>query len=178
MNETFKARFWAKVMKTPDCWVWTGKLMTSGYGVMSVGHSGSIGAHRASYEMEYGPFDKRLYVCHHCDNKRCVRPDHLFLGTQKDNMQDCVAKGGLKNAYRWTTENHPFKGKPMPEHLKLAMSERKKKPFKILSPDGELIVGENLTDFCRKNGLNQGAMWSLINGRGPSSKHKGYRRAP
>lgn len=179
MDEKLRKRFWAKVHKTNDCWIWIGGKMTAGYGSFWVSpEHGKDGAHRVSYEMEYGPFDPDLFVLHNCDNKPCIRPSHLFLGTQVDNMQDCARKGGLRNAFRWTKENNPNKGKPMPDHLKKAMSEREQKPFRFIDPSGNLVEGINLSKFCRERGLNQGAMFSVSIHRGRVRSHKGYRRAP
>lgn len=176
MKKTLQDRFWEKVSKTDGCWLWVGCLMTSGYGSFWVGPGhGKDGAHRVSFKIAYGDFDENLYVLHNCDVKKCVRPDHLFLGTQTDNMRDCAAKGGLKNCYRWTKENNPNAGKPMPDHLKAAMSERKKKPFKFIDPNGNQISGVNLRQFCLTHGLNSGAMWSVSVGN--VRIHKGYTRA-
>jgi hypothetical protein len=89
-------RFWAKVEKTGGCWNWTGYHDSrSGYGFISEGGycSRPIRVHRLSYEIHFGKFPKSLYVCHHCDNRRCVRPDHLFLGTHQSNMTDMKKKG-------------------------------------------------------------------------------------
>lgn len=76
------------------CWIWLGAVSKWGYGV--VYPCGRIGkqhrAHRLMYELHYGPIPKRLFVCHHCDNGLCVNPNHLFVGTHKDNMQDMVRK--------------------------------------------------------------------------------------
>ena len=95
-------RFWAKVDKTtsPDgCWLWMGgkdkpwnDKMTSGYGRFSA-HLKQVGAHRVSWELTNGPIPEGLEVLHHCDNPPCVRPAHLFLGTQSDNLFDAVKKG-------------------------------------------------------------------------------------
>jgi hypothetical protein len=75
------------------CWLWAGAMVhQTGYG--TIGHGGrSHGAHRASYETFKGPIPAGLLVCHRCDNPSCVNPDHLFLGTVRDNAQDMIAKG-------------------------------------------------------------------------------------
>jgi hypothetical protein len=84
-------RFWKKVQKTDSCWVWIGGLSHS-YGWMGI-NSRHVLAHRISWELHNGPIPDGLYVCHHCDNPPCVRPDHLFLGTHDDNMNDKISKG-------------------------------------------------------------------------------------
>ena len=95
MNGTRTSRFWAKVNKTETCWVWIGARASYGYGSLrSGGHKGRLEkAHRISWEIHFGPIPDGLLVLHHCDNPPCVRPDHLFLGTQSDNMYDAVRKG-------------------------------------------------------------------------------------
>lgn len=85
-------RFWDKVRKTDECWNWVGCLNDDGYGSIRYENKARK-AHRISYLLEYGAFDERLRVLHSCDNPTCVRPDHLFLGTQGDNMRDMVLKG-------------------------------------------------------------------------------------
>ena len=85
-------RFWSRIQKTDGCWNWTGALNTHGYGHMRV-NSRQTPMHRLSWEKANGPIPDGLSVLHKCDNRRCVRPDHLFLGTQADNMQDKIAKG-------------------------------------------------------------------------------------
>ena len=87
-----KYRFWENVDKSGDCWNWTGSLYTTGYGRMPIGTSIHTGAHRWSYEHHKGEIPDGMHVCHHCDNQRCVNPDHLWLGTNKDNIEDCVSK--------------------------------------------------------------------------------------
>ena len=86
------ARFWPKVHKTRTCWNWIGSNGSHGYGQLMV-NGRPKGAHRLSYEWAFGKIPRGLMVCHRCDNKRCVRPSHLFLGTAKDNLHDALAKG-------------------------------------------------------------------------------------
>lgn len=91
MDSRTTKRFWSKVDKTDTCWVWLAST-TDGYGNFWFGPK-RYKAHRFSYELEYGSVPDGLLVCHQCDNPPCVRPDHLFLGTNKDNAQDRASKG-------------------------------------------------------------------------------------
>lgn len=168
-------KFWSKVQKTKDCWLWIAAVNNGGYGAFAY-EGRRVMAHRLSYEIEYGPFDKKLFVLHRCDNPRCVRPDHLWLGTQFDNMRDCASKGRNKNAFRWTKENNPFTGKTRSDREKEIVRQRRQRPYSFIGPAGERITGVNLTAFCLIHGLNQGAMWSVMKGK--KLHHKGYRRSP
>jgi hypothetical protein len=106
--QTMEARFWAKVQKTSDCWLWTGGK-SSGYGVLTKPkNAGKVYAHRYSYELHFGPFDPTLLVCHTCDNPFCVRPDHLFLGDQTANMRDMTSKGRGKSGMTQCSRGHDF----------------------------------------------------------------------
>lgn len=91
-------RFWNRVLKSPEpdgCWLWLGTIASNGYGVLWVGgrKGNYIGAHRISFELRYGCVPDGLWVLHKCDIALCVRPDHLFLGTNVDNSRDRSLKG-------------------------------------------------------------------------------------
>ena len=84
------ARFWKKIERQPGalgCWLWTDNLLVDGYGQFE-----HYRAHRVAYELAVGPIPPGMSICHRCDVRRCVRPDHLFAGTHTDNMRDTVAK--------------------------------------------------------------------------------------
>jgi hypothetical protein len=100
MRKNTDVEFWSKVNKTDDCWEWTGALTTSGYGRFNKDGK-CLRAHRYSIMLD-GRDPTDMYVCHHCDNRKCVRPDHLFLGTNQDNMDDMMRKGRktVDNTYK------------------------------------------------------------------------------
>lgn len=90
-------RFWSKVDKSGDCWVWTAYVQDSGYGWFRL-QGRSVRAHRVSYELANGPIPEGLYVLHSCDNKLCVKPEHLRVGTHAENVREAVERGLNHNA--------------------------------------------------------------------------------
>ena len=135
--------FWARVDRTGDCWLWKG-CQTKGYGV--VARSGrQTYAHRYAHEITHGPIPKGSYVCHRCDQPLCCRPEHLFLGSQTDNMRDAAAKGrvarGERNGQAKLTED--------------AVREIR----------ARRAAGEKLTDLARQYGVVFGIVSAIAHRR-------------
>ena len=95
-------RFWSKVDKSGDCWIWKAST-NGGYGQFR-SNGKIVRAHRYAYEEKFGPISDGLFVCHSCDNPLCVNPNHLFLGTDHDNKSDMYEK--KRNVFG---DSHPNK---------------------------------------------------------------------
>jgi hypothetical protein len=92
----YAALFWRKVHRTPGCWPWGAARFASKYGMFSTGwgpYRRTYRAHRFVWELIHGRIPDGMCVLHRCDNPPCVRPDHLFLGTNQDHTDDMLAKG-------------------------------------------------------------------------------------
>jgi hypothetical protein len=104
MRQSAEVRFWNKVHKTATCWLWRGHK-NKGYGLFAEdGLKARKRVHRFSWELHNGAIPGGLLVCHKCDVRCCVRPDHLFLGTHQDNYDDMVSKGRQRTRQRETEE--------------------------------------------------------------------------
>ena len=106
-----KDRLLKRVRKSDECWLWVGAINPKGYGMMSIKSHPRL-SHRISWEVHNGPIPEGMFVLHKCDTPLCVRPEHLFLGRQIDNMTDMIRKGrqnpghvpGIKNGNSKLTE--------------------------------------------------------------------------
>ena len=92
-QKNLRERFLSRCQRQDDeeCWEWQGAKTSSGYGYLRVGFQ-RVAAHRLSYELFIGPLPQDLFVCHACDNPKCVNPSHLRAGTHRDNMDDLLAR--------------------------------------------------------------------------------------
>lgn len=84
-----------RLPQSDGCWIWVGSRNVKGYGQIQLGRRGlrPVLAHRASWEIHFGPIPDGQFVMHKCDNPPCVRPDHLRLGSAAENTRDMIAKG-------------------------------------------------------------------------------------
>ena len=156
LSEKDIARFWSKVeIGNPDeCWEWKAPLDTKGYGNFQISHDNPLGrnnprSHRVSWFISFGEIPENYCVCHKCDNRSCVNPDHLFLGTYDENNKDRVRKG--RSAIG---ENAPT--------AKLTESDIVK--IRILIADGE-----TQRDIAKKFNVKHNTIGSIS--RGVSWKH-------
>lgn len=94
-------RFWDRVDTGDGCWEWRGAKNRLGYGMLSGPEfkGGVVRAHRFAYALLIGPIPKGMVICHRCDNPSCCNPDHLFAGSQSDNIHDMWRKGRNRTPY-------------------------------------------------------------------------------
>lgn len=163
-------RFWEKVQKSDGdgCWLWTASAMKKGYGQMSV-PGGMARAHRISYELHYGPIPDGMFVCHTCDNPRCVNPAHLWLGTNSDNLHDAIRKGKFQTAKRkagpkksWVTARARYgpSGRPPGDR-----AGTKLKAAQVIEIIAEFKAGMRPQRIAAKYGVSGGAIDGILYGR-------------
>lgn len=140
---TLLERFLSKVNKASAHWLWTGAMMSSGYGMMRNDEERLEGAHRVSHKLFLGPIPEGLHVLHtrECDVKACVDPEHLYAGTRSQNIQDALALGHM---------NTPFGGRSGKAVLSDALVQQiKDDPISSRAIAEELGVSTNTVYYAR-----------------------------
>lgn len=127
------------------CWLWTGKLDRSGYGYL-VHDERPRRAHRMSWKLHVGPIPEGLHVCHRCDVRSCVNPAHLFLGTARDNIRDCWAKGRGSLAARKADGSMPTR---LTRDAVVTIRER-------------CAAGARQADVAREFGIVPSYVWQIV----------------
>ena len=144
-------RFSKFTIKTDRCWNWTGKRNRRSYGCISISTDGqkrTVIASRLAWELYCGPIPQGLFVCHHCDNPACVNPAHLFIGTQKDNLQDASRKGRLKN---------------LPHAKGMQTANAVLKDSDIIEIRSKAAAGVLRTDLARKFHVYRQTIYRIVN---------------
>jgi ribosomal protein S14 len=156
-NETLLERFAAKVdFSDTGCWLWTATANPNGYGQLYVRDT-RLGKPRARRATAVAWFLARgewpthgLDLCHHCDTPRCVNPDHLFLGTAKDNMRDAARKGRIV---------------PPAPSLGVANVNAKLTPDRVVELRSRYLAGETLSELSRSFGMARSSLRWVVKRR-------------
>jgi hypothetical protein len=125
-------------------------------------------AHRVSWELHFGPIPERLFVCHHCDAPLCVNPAHLYLGTQKDNMQDAKRKGRLSSG-----ASHPTRrgaDHPAAKLNDIAVADIRARARRRTRPSGPAKAGEYWADLAKEYGVSVATIRHVVHGENWKSK--------
>jgi hypothetical protein len=158
----FEELFWSKVSKSDGCWTWTASKSARGYGY-SHKDGRTIKAHRASWELHFGPVPPGMFVCHQCDVPSCVRPDHLFIGTTQDNTADKVSKG---RQARGGAISEAVKNRALGEkHPRASIAKEKVLEIRRLWGSGH----RNQSEIARSTGTTPNVVYGIV--RGVSWKH-------
>lgn len=140
--------FLKQVNISSECWEWVGTINARGYGLFHFNKK-SIRAHRYSFSSYRGSIPMGLFVCHVCDNRRCVRPSHLWVGTHNDNMKDMAQKGRANTRPKVHSEAHPLS--KITKEIARNIREDKRSGRKIAA---EYSVSKSLV-----HGIKKGTHW-------------------
>ena len=141
-------RFWSKVDRSGECWAWLGApRVGNAYGQFMTRKGKFERAHRVAYMLVQGEIPQGMQVLHICDNRRCVNPEHLFLGTQRDNMQDMHTKG------RWRYQSRNQRGEHNPNSI---LSD-----VQVAAMFAELDAGSRPVATAKKYGIAYKTLWAI-----------------
>jgi hypothetical protein len=152
------ARFWAKVSKGDGCWLWTASKRSKGYGAFGYTDNGETvqtAAHRFSWRLHVGPIPDGMFVCHKCDTPACVNPDHLFLGTNADNVADMMRKGRHVCGGTYAKGDY-IRGS---KHWNTRLSAED-----VQAVRASRAEGLSYSQICERHGVSSGHAWRLCNG--------------
>lgn len=154
-------RFEKFFQRGDGCWEWTGAT-TYGYGKFKADNGARTLAHRFSYALYVGPIPQGMFVCHHCDNPPCVRPDHLWLGTALDNTRDMFAKGRARPATGQKNGAHTH-----PESIRrgYAHSQAKLTPEDVADIRIRLAAGETQDKIGAAHGVHRNTIYRIKKGQ-------------
>lgn len=177
MSERAERAFEASYVANPTtgCYEWMGTRSGNGYGQFG---KRNLGAHRWSYARYVGPIPESMFVLHRCDVRQCVRPEHLFLGTHQDNMDDKVAKGrqsrtgahsparGLANgrhasAASWSPERHGWKTHPESRPRGERNGNARLTASDVVEIRRRRAAGERLVDIGESFGISFATVWGV-----------------
>jgi len=127
------------------CWIFGGNHDKNGYGIFMHGRGKQLRAHRVSFEFHHGGLNAEMLVCHSCDNPSCINPNHLFMGTPKDNTQDMIKKGRKANC---EGSNHPLSKLDEIDVLFIRQERSFGKKLKDIANDYG-ITFQTVSDICR-----------------------------
>lgn len=158
-------RFLARMPSGEGCWEWPGARNGDGYGTLRSGPRGAVRqhmAHRVSWEVHFGPIPDGMLVCHHCDNPPCIRPDHLFLGTEAMNNRDRDRKGRHRVL---VGDEHPQRQDPSlvfrgERHWKARLTEDDVRAIRA-----RRAAGETLGSLSQAFGVNEAQISAICHRR-------------
>jgi len=141
--------FWSRVLRGEGCWEWQGARLNGGYGVMRFQKRQQL-THRIAWQLTIGPIPSGRCICHHCDNPACVRPDHLFVGSHKDNMNDMHSKG--------RAGDHAWWRRPGRKHHKAILNPKQAEEIRNLYRATDLTHRA----LAARYGVSAAAIWHVL----------------
>jgi hypothetical protein len=148
------------------CWEWTGKVGKNGYGTLVHAEKGKrnhLLAHRVMYEIFIGPIPNGKFVCHTCDNRKCINPDHLWVGTHSENMKDAANKGRIPAIGRKHTEEtkKKFKLRSRPQKKGESSWLSKLKEYDVLRIREMLSKGIKQKYIMNEYGISRSCLYMI-----------------